>query len=87
VSLQQIVLGSSPEGVGGDSVREAFTKVNETFASLVTTFDVTANGTSIAIPFTFATAGGLPGDLPGDRGRERPLGDRRGRTDILVLRW
>jgi len=33
VSLQQIVLGSSPEGVGGDSVREAFTKVNETFAS------------------------------------------------------
>jgi hypothetical protein len=32
--------------------------VNETFADLVTTFGVTANGTSIAIPFTFTTAGG-----------------------------
>jgi hypothetical protein len=31
--------------------------VNENFADLVTTFDVTANGTSIAVPFTFATAG------------------------------
>ena len=58
MSLAVINLGSSPAGDGGESAREAFTKVNANFASLVTTFDVTAAGTAIAIPFTFTTAGG-----------------------------
>jgi uncharacterized protein YqgV (UPF0045/DUF77 family) len=56
MALSTISLGTSPEGTGGDSVREAFTKVNENFAGLVTTFNVTAVGTAIAVPFIFATA-------------------------------
>jgi len=58
MAIDSINVGSAANDGTGDPLREAFEKVNDNFASLVTTFDVTAAGTAIAVAFTFATAGG-----------------------------